>query len=331
MGNIITQVAWAVLQFFGWEDDGSEVDLVRMIIDVFGALGKALGDVVNTFKTVFGTIWSIVGPPAMLVWEALKSIVCILIGCSPGIVPALQNVYQAFVNVFRGLAGFMQGPADIIRTTIGTIISIIQLAISTIGQAFNIIGGIITGKISLTDGLKQLVTLAGTYLTQLGNIFRNHFTKIISIVINSAKRLVSGFIGNIIGFPRKVLQILMGLINNIMNLPQQMAQGAMNLAGGLQEGFLNGVRDWIPGANLLLGSKTNNYGSGTAKTIGNVNKSYTNTSKRQQGHTFNIGAGAIQLDARNLTTKESKQVMINALEGLTTYETVHTKKAQAGK
>ena len=331
LGSIITQVAWAVLQFFGWEDDGSEVDLVRMIIDVFGALGKALGDVVNSFKAVFGTIWSIVGPPAMLVWEALKSIVCILIGCSPGIVPALQNVYQAFVNVFRGLAGFMQGPADIIRTTIGTIISIIQLAISTIGQAFNIIGGIITGKVSLSDGLKQLVTLAGTYLTQLGNIFRNHFTRIIGIVINSAKRLVSGFIGNITGFPGRVLQILMGLINNIMNLPQQMAQGAMNLAGGLEEGFLNGVRDWIPGASILLGPKTNNYGAGAAKTIGNVNKSYTNTTQKRQGHTFNIGAGAIQLDARNLTTKESKQVMINALEGLTTYETVHTKKAQAGK
>ena len=29
-----------------------------------------------------------------------------------------------------------------------------------------------------------------------------------------------------------------------------------------------------------------------------------------------IGAGAIQLDARNLTTKESRQIMINALEGL---------------
>ena len=33
---------------------------------------------------------------------------------------------------------------------------------------------------------------------------------------------------------------------------------------------------------------------------------------------INIGEGAVQLDARNLTTKESRQVMINALEGLNT-------------
>ena len=32
--------------------------------------------------------------------------------------------------------------------------------------------------------------------------------------------------------------------------------------------------------------------------------------------TIIISEGAIQLDARNLTTKESKQVLINALQGL---------------
>ena len=330
LGNVIGEVAWAVLEFFGWKDDGSEFDIVHMIIEMFGTLGRVMGDVVNIAKTVFSALWTIIGPIAGAIWWALRSIVCILMGCSPGIVPALQSVYEAFTRIFSGLAVFIKGPVDIIRTTIGTIIQIIQLVISTVGQAFNIIGGIITGKISLTDGLKQLIGLAGTYLTQLGGIFRNHFTRIISIVINSAKRLVGGFINNILGFPRRVLQILMGLINNIINLPQQMANGAMQMAGGLEEGFLNGVRDWIPGASLLLGPKTNNYGQGTARTLGNVNKNYTNTSKRQQGHTFNIGAGAIQLDARNLTTKESKQVMINALEGLTTQQTAQTKKQAKG-
>ena len=328
LGSIINDVAWAVLEFFGWEDDGSEVDIVRMIIDAFGTLGRVMGDVVNVAKTVFSALWSIIGPIAGFIWGALRSIVCILIGCSPGIVPALQSVWDTFRSVFGGLASFITTPLQIIQTSIGTFLQILSLLGSTVMSVFGILGDLFSGKITFGQAIQQLIGLARTNLTQLGTIFRNHFNRIITIVINSAKRLVGGFINNILGFPRRVIQILMGLINNIINLPQQMANGAMEMAGGLEEGFMNGVRDWIPGAELVLGPKTNNYGKGTAKTLGNVNKSYTNTSKRQQGHTFNIGEGAIQLDARNLTTKESKQVMINALEGLTTYETIHTKNAK---
>ncbi len=42
----------------------------------------------------------------------------------------------------------------------------------------------------------------------------------------------------------------------------------------------------------------------------------TNTNRRSTVNEVHIHEGAIQLDARNLTTKESKQIMINALEGL---------------
>lgn len=41
-----------------------------------------------------------------------------------------------------------------------------------------------------------------------------------------------------------------------------------------------------------------------------------NTNRRSTVNEVHIHEGAIQLDARNLTTKESKQIMINALEGL---------------
>ena len=38
--------------------------------------------------------------------------------------------------------------------------------------------------------------------------------------------------------------------------------------------------------------------------------------KKQRPLNIQIGEGAVQLDARNMTTKESQQVMLNALEGL---------------
>lgn len=61
--------------------------------------------------------------------------------------------------------------------------------------------------------------------------------------------------------------------------------------------------------------KHNRLNSSRIESMSKMNKK-SNLGKGQQSVNINIGEGAIQLDARNLTTKESRQVMINALEGL---------------
>ena len=276
VGGVIQEVALAIMKLFGWKDDGSEFDLVRTLIDIFGALGRAISFTVKAFITGISVIWSVVGPGVTLIWNALKTVVCILVGCSPGIVPALQSVWNTFRQVFGGLVGFLTNP-------IGTIMN-------------------------LLSGMN-------------GNLF--------GMARNLGQSLWNGLNSILAGIPQKVLNTFWNMINNLKQIPNQIFNTAQEMGEGIYGGLDNAVAGATGGLIHLPGMGGNT--KSTAQTVGNVNKNYSNVSKKQQGHTFNIGAGAIQLDARNLTTKESKQIMINALEGLTTYETVHTKKQTTGK
>lgn len=287
LGKAVMWVAYQVLQFFGWEDDGGEVDIVRGIIDVFGALGDMLGKVVNAVKyffTVTAPVWqalfTVMSIPIRLIIGLLKGIVCILLGCSPGIVPALQTMANAFRTIFGGLASFIINPV-------------------------------------------------GTILRLLGSLTGNFFT----VARNIGQSLWNGLNSILGGMPQKVWQTFWNMVNNIKQIPQMVFNAGQQVGQGLYDGVDNAISGLTGGALHLPGSTADKkqQALNRARTMGKATKNYTNSGQVKNGHTINIGKGAIQLDARNLTTKESKQIMINALEGLTTYETVHTKKAAGQK
>ena len=279
LGGTIQWVAYQVLQFFGWKDDGREVDIVRMIIDAFGTLGRVMGDIVNVFKNVFGAIYTVTAPIVGAIVWVIRSIICILLGCSPGIVPALQRVNDVFRSIWSGLASFITNP-------IGTILRILQ-------------------------GLT-------------GNFF--------NIALRMGQSIWNGLNSVLGGIPQKVWQTFWNMLNNLKQIPQMIWGTAQEIGQQAYNGLDSAV-SWATGGLVHLPNANNGQQNArqNARTMGNATKNYNNSRNVRGGHTINIGQGAIQLDARNLTTKESKQIMINALEGLTTYETVHTKKAQGGK
>lgn len=282
LGGTIQWVAWQVLQFFGWKDDGGEVDIVRGIIDVFGALGDILGKIVNAVKYFFkvtapiwNAIFTVISIPVRAIIGLLRGIICIILGCSPGIVPALLTVRDTFRKIFGEMANFINDP-------IGTIIRVLQLWQKMLFNVAKNIG------LSIWNGLNSI----------LG------------------------------GIPQKVWQIFWNMLTNIKQIPQMIWGTAQDIGQQAYNGLDSAVSGLTGGLVHLPGATNGQNAQQNAKTMGNATKNYNNSRNMNRGHTINIGAGAIQLDARNLTTKESKQIMINALEGLTTYETVHTKKAQ---
>jgi len=113
--------------------------------------------------------------------------------------------------------------------------------------------------------------------------------------------------------PRRVLGIFTGLINSLKQLPSQLWNTAVGLGQDLYNGVDSTLRSWTGG---LIGLPHNEQqAQSNAQTVKNANKNYNNT-RKSTGHTIHVHEGAIQMDARNLTTKESQQVMINALHGL---------------
>ena len=124
---IIEGVTWAgqeILKFFGIST-GSNWDIVASIISAIGGAWNNMRPIivgaVNAVKTFFSILSSMVGTAVSIgqaIYNALKPIVCIILGCSPGIVPALQTLYSVFVSVFNAIAGFIGGAISSVLTTL---------------------------------------------------------------------------------------------------------------------------------------------------------------------------------------------------------------------
>ena len=378
LGGAISWVAWQVLQLFGWEDDGSEFDFVRFLIDGFGTLGRILGDIVNAIKRTVSAFAGFINflattdGPIGFVRDGLKTIICALVGCSPGIVPALEKVGDVFNSIFGGIVSFISNPVGtivgrfkeiitgaeqigdmiggfVIRQInkfldflgpLGSVIrnifsgalpilaQIVGTIAGTIGQVWGVISDMFSGKITVDQGISKIIAIIKPTLQILYQIFVSIFNRIKNYVINTAKNMVNGFIGFILSIPQRVMGIFNTLLTNLFNLPSQVFNTGKEIGQGIYDGIDDTVSGLTGGIVHLPGANTNKDKKGqaksNAKTVGNATKNYNNTGKTRH-YTINVGKGAIQLDASNLTTKESKQIMINALEGLTSLSPVNTK------
>lgn len=291
LGSGISWVTRQIMQFFGWKDDGSEFDFVRFLIDGFGTLGRIMGDVVNIFKVVFGTIYTIVAPIAGAIWWVLRSIICIIVGCSPGIIPAIQMLRDTFLKIFPYIAMALTGPIGIIV-------------------------GLFTGLIKGVDITQTIRNLGGKFFTVARHI---------GLMLWNGLNSVLG------GIPQKVWQTFWNMLNNLKRIPQMIWGTAQDIGQQAYNGLDSAVSGLTGGLIHLPGATAGQQTRQNARTMGNATKSYANTNNARRQTNIHVGQGAIQLDARNLTTKESKQIMINALEGLSTLGTVHTKNAKGQK
>ena len=87
------------------------------------------------------------------------------------------------------------------------------------------------------------------------------------------------------------------------------------IIGSIRKVTSNAVNAFNPNLTGQLGLSTPNLDASRLDAVRRMNQS-TGLGQSQRPVAIHIGAGAIQLDARNLTTTESRQIMINALEGL---------------
>ncbi|PKL68946.1 MAG: hypothetical protein CVV28_02195 [Methanobacteriales archaeon HGW-Methanobacteriales-1] len=76
------------------------------------AISFAVGSIMGFITSVGGFLsglYSAVAPVAGGIVSALQPIICIILGCSPGIVPALQSLYSWFTSIFGSIWSFL-GP-----------------------------------------------------------------------------------------------------------------------------------------------------------------------------------------------------------------------------
>lgn len=247
-------------------------DIVREIIDVFGQLGDFLGKVVNSAKSAweaigsFGVALAILGPVGLIV-EALRRIVCILLGCSPGIIPALRQTQAVFMSVFGAIAGFIGG-------AVGNIVSILRTIISALTGIFTRVASIV--RTNLTRTISSVISWASTivskgksasskflssvvsYFSQLPNRVGNYISSTTGRIasgasswVSNARSKASGVVtavtGQVSRLPGKVYSEFMGIGSRMLSAGSQLVAKARQIGRNIVSGLLSSMGIASPG------------------------------------------------------------------------------------
>lgn len=248
------------------------------------------------------------------VTNALNQLKTTLYAMSSGFYSAGANIGLSIVN------GVNTGLAPLSGITIARVASATNSAIGT-GRS----GGAKIGR-AVTQGFKQNLKMAQamkqemSYVTQAVN---NGISAAKTAARNGAQDVVAEFKRGIeTGSPGAMAWATydeMNYINDfIVSEGKNVVASAKRLGQNIVTGFGN------PSLNLGLGSVPTDYN------LEQLHGMRTLTSTAQWGKSIqnvelHIHEGAVQLDARNLTTRESKQIMINALEGLDAVTNINIK------
>lgn len=248
------------------------------------------------------------------VTNALNQLKTTLYAMSGGFYSAGANIGLSIVN------GVNTGLAPLSGITIARVASATNSAVGT-GRS----GGAKIGR-AVTQGFKQNLKMAQamkqemSYVTQAVN---TGISAAKTAARNGAQDVVAEFKRGIeTGSPGAMAWATydeMNYINDfIVSEGKNVVASAKRLGQNIVTGFGN------PSLNVGLGSVPTNYN------LEQLHGMRTLTSTAQWGKSIqnvelHIHEGAVQLDARNLTTRESKQIMINALEGLDAVTNINIK------
>ena len=248
------------------------------------------------------------------VTNALNQLKTTLYAMSSGFYSAGANIGLSIVN------GVNTGLAPLSGITIARVASATNSAVGT-GRS----GGAKIGR-AVTQGFKQNLKMAQamkqemSYVTQAVN---NGISAAKTAARNGAQDVVAEFKRGIeTGSPGAMAWATydeMNYINDfIVSEGKNVVASAKRLGQNIVTGFGN------PSLNVGLGNVPTNYN------LEQLHGMRTLTSTAQWGKSIqnvelHIHEGAVQLDARNLTTRESKQIMINALEGLDAVTNINIK------
>lgn len=248
------------------------------------------------------------------VTNALNQLKTTLYAMSGGFYSAGANIGLSIVN------GVNTGLAPLSSITIARVASATNSAVGT-GRS----GGAKIGQ-AVTQGFKQNLKMAQamkqemSYVTQAVN---NGISAAKTAARNGAQDVVAEFKRGIeTGSPGAMAWATydeMNYINDfIVSEGKNVVASAKRLGQNIVTGFGN------PSLNVGLGNVPTDYNLEQLHGMGTLT-STAQWGKSTQNVELHIHEGAVQLDARNLTTRESKQIMINALEGLDAVTNINIK------
>lgn len=248
------------------------------------------------------------------VTNALNQLKTTLYAMSGGFYSAGANIGLSIVN------GVNTGLATLSSITISRVASATNSAVGT-GRS----GGARIGQ-AVTQGFKQNLKMAQAmrqemnYVTQAVN---NGISAAKTAARNGAQDVVAEFKRGIeTGSPGAMAWATYDEMNYIKDFIVSEGKHVVASAKRLGQNIVTGFGN--PSLSVGLGSVPTDYNLEQLQGVGTLT-STAQWGKSTQNVELHVHEGAVQLDARNLTTRESKQIMINALEGLDAVTNINIK------
>lgn len=285
-------IRWAQETWAALFPKGANFDIVRGIIDIFGALGDILGKVWNAAKTAWNALGGFAGflplllGPIGLVVFALRSIICALLGCSPGIVPALLRVQAMFITVWNAIAGFVPG---IVRRVVTVIINtfiklpgriltvlnkiksyIINQGSAWVKNAKAKASAVVTGVVNF---IKNLPGRVSTYVTSTAHKISSGAAKWVSNAKTKAAGVVSAVVGQVDDLPSKVYNEFINIGSRITSAGGTLYKKAAAIGRGIVTSLKNSMGINSPG--IIQNSVVAEFENTLSRVGGMENKAYS--------------------------------------------------------
>lgn len=317
---LASSIGWVfqkVCEFFDIQTNGNFDIISALIQGVGGAwdwLKGTVGWVVGVFTNIynaFNTVMNALGPfanallflggPVGAVVGILRTVVCILLGCSPGIVPALEKVQEVFTTVWNGIVGFLSGviasvltalqPVIDILTAIGsfiagqfmqswnTFIQIVMIVSSGIQTLMGIFVAFLNGQISFSSALSMVwATLSAMFRAVLVRIIARVISfgaSLVSLGLSVAGRFVNAVINFVSTLPGRVGSYLLSVLSGIVSTGASWISSAGSTASSMVSAVINHVSQ-LPGKVytefMNIGSRIVSAGSDLINKAKNIGK-----------------------------------------------------------
>ncbi|WP_305554635.1 hypothetical protein [Methanobrevibacter sp. V74] len=254
------------------ESAKGKVDGTRAIIDAIGFSFKLLTGPIRSAITALQMLYNFALPIGQGIYNALKPIICVLLGCSPGIVPALGKVLEIFGTVWNAIVSLLSGIIPSVLTAIQPVLDILtligefllgtfQFAWQTIITIFmtvwnhlqiiiTIFSQFLSGQITLQTMLGQIWAVIKSMFFSVLNVIITHvglFAKsLVSRALNAARGFVNAIINRISSLPGRVGHILLSIVSRIISAGASWVSGGVSAASRMVSGVVNHVKQ-LPG------------------------------------------------------------------------------------
>lgn len=309
--------------------EGSWSDPVGDIISAFGSLGKTCGDVVNWIKNIPNALAQLPQKANQFIMRTiqffmmlpirvalyLNMVVMRIIAWGQSLLQQGSKIVINFVNSF--IRGLTRLPSMVFQVLLGVISSIINIGAravsSAISLATNIVNGFKNSFKGIADYVYQELTSIPSKITQAISGSVSAITGFGSAMWDAFKSAIGA------NSPSMFYKQIAWDFEDIPNAISSQQKAGVNAVSKYGSALIKGFNYQNLSENLTLGSAQ----IGALNTMGNRNFGASNNALTTL--IVNVNDGAFQLDARNFTTKECKQLFVNAIEGLDVVDTVTTK------